>query len=79
MEGVCMQIQAINNNLEFGKSKARKAREAAIRQQEDMALQFSENLLGDHQKGGGGGGRGGHPGNRTLRSTQLKHRLEKAA
>ncbi len=38
-----MQIQAINNNLEFGKSKARKAREAAIRQQEDMVLSLSDN------------------------------------
>ncbi|MCM1010711.1 MAG: hypothetical protein NC390_07550 [Fusobacterium sp.] len=37
-----MQIQAINNNLEFGKSKARKAREAAIRQQEDMVLSLSD-------------------------------------
>ncbi len=37
-----MQIQAINNNLEFGKSKARKAREAAIRQQEDMVLSLPD-------------------------------------
>lgn len=42
MEGVCMQIQAINNNLEFGKSKARKAREAAIRQQEDLVLSLPD-------------------------------------
>lgn len=37
-----MQIQAINNNLEFGKSKARKAREAQIRQQEDMVLSLQD-------------------------------------
>lgn len=45
MEGVCMQIQAINNNLEFGKSKARKAREAAIRQQEDAILMLNDNQI----------------------------------
>jgi len=45
MEGVCMQIQAINNNLEFGKSKARKAREAAIRQQEDAILSLNDNQI----------------------------------
>ena len=37
-----MQIQAINNNLEFGKSKARKAREAQIRQQEDLVLSLND-------------------------------------
>lgn len=37
-----MQIQAINNNLEFGKSKARKVREAQIRQQEDMVLGLND-------------------------------------
>lgn len=42
MEGVCMQIQAVNNNVEFGKSKARKAREAAIRRQEDMVLSLKD-------------------------------------
>lgn len=45
MEGVCMQIQAINSNLEFGKSKARKAREAAIRQQEDAILMLNDNQI----------------------------------
>ncbi len=42
MEGVCMQIQAINNNLEFGKSKARKAREAEERRQEDAILALND-------------------------------------
>ena len=37
-----MQIQAVNNNVEFGKSKARKAREAAIRRQEDMILSLRD-------------------------------------
>lgn len=45
MEGVCMQIQAINSNLEFGKSKARKAREASIRQQEDAILMLNDNQI----------------------------------
>ena len=40
-----MQIQAINSNLEFGKSKARKAREAAIRQQEDAILMLNDNQI----------------------------------
>ncbi len=43
MEGVCMQVQAINNNVDFGKSRARKAREAYIRQQEDLVLSLSDN------------------------------------
>ena len=46
MEGVCMQIQAISNsNVEFGKSKARKAREAAVRQQEDAILMLDDNQI----------------------------------
>ena len=45
MEGVCMQIQAINNNVDFGKSKARKAREAAIRRQEDMILSLNDSQI----------------------------------
>lgn len=40
-----MQIQAISNNVEFGKSKARKAREAAIRQQEDAILMLNDNQI----------------------------------
>lgn len=40
-----MQIQAVNNNVEFGKSKARKAREAAIRQQEDAILMLNDNQI----------------------------------
>ncbi len=47
MEGVCMQIQALNNNLEFGKSHARKAREAAARRQEDAILRLNDNQIRD--------------------------------
>ena len=42
MEGVCMQIQSVNNSLEFGKSHNRRAREAAIRQQEDAILSLND-------------------------------------
>ena len=45
MEGVYMQVQAISNNVEFGKSKARKAREAMIRQQEDVMTKLSDKSL----------------------------------
>lgn len=40
-----MQIQAVNSNMEFGKSKARKAREAAIRRQEDAILMLDDNQI----------------------------------
>ncbi len=42
MEGVYMQIQALNSGLEFGKSKARKAREAEIRRREDAVLALND-------------------------------------
>lgn len=45
MEGVYMQIQAVNNNLEFGKSHNRKAREAAIRRQEDAILSLNDKQI----------------------------------
>lgn len=37
-----MQIQAINSNVGFGKSNARKAREAEIRRQEDAVLNLND-------------------------------------
>lgn len=40
-----MQIQAINNNVEFGKSHARRAREAQIRRQEDAILSLSDDQI----------------------------------
>lgn len=45
MEGVYMQVQAISNNVEFGKSRARKAREAMIRQQEDAILMLDDKTI----------------------------------
>lgn len=37
-----MQVQAVNNSMAFGKSKARKAREAEIRRQEDFVLSLND-------------------------------------
>ena len=42
MEGVCMQIQAINNNVNFGKSRARRAYEAQQRQMQNDILALDD-------------------------------------